>query len=39
LAVPDFLEPSLCDQIVAETTHEVTPVTRGERLSIVSWFR
>jgi SM-20-related protein len=23
----------------SETTHEVTPVTHGERLSIVSWFR
>jgi SM-20-related protein len=23
----------------AETTHEVTPVTHGERYSIVSWFR
>lgn len=23
----------------AETTHEVTPVTHGERLSIVSWYR
>ncbi|MBZ9909852.1 2OG-Fe(II) oxygenase [Mesorhizobium sp. B2-3-14] len=23
----------------SETTHEVTPVTRGERFSIVSWYR
>jgi SM-20-related protein len=23
----------------AETTHEVTPVTRGERFTIVSWYR
>jgi len=23
----------------AETTHEVTPVTHGERYTIVSWFR
>jgi predicted 2-oxoglutarate/Fe(II)-dependent dioxygenase YbiX len=23
----------------SETTHEVTPVTRGERYSVVSWFR
>ncbi|MCA1578026.1 MAG: 2OG-Fe(II) oxygenase [Acidobacteria bacterium] len=23
----------------AETTHEVTPVTHGERYSMVSWFR
>jgi SM-20-related protein len=23
----------------AETTHEVTPVTHGERFTIVSWFR
>jgi SM-20-related protein len=23
----------------AETTHEVTPVTRGERFTIVTWFR
>lgn len=24
---------------VAETTHEVTPLTRGERFTIVSWYR
>ena len=23
----------------AETTHEVTPVTHGERFTVVSWFR
>ncbi|MEO8337310.1 MAG: 2OG-Fe(II) oxygenase [bacterium] len=23
----------------SETTHEVTPVTHGERYTIVSWFR
>lgn len=23
----------------AETTHEVTPVTRGERLAIAGWYR
>jgi len=23
----------------SETTHEVTPVTHGERYSIASWFR
>jgi SM-20-related protein len=23
----------------AETTHEVTPVTHGERFTIASWFR
>jgi SM-20-related protein len=41
--------PSLCVPVVpapgtlvafrAETTHEVTPVTHGERFTIVSWYR
>jgi SM-20-related protein len=32
-------EPGTLVAFRSETTHEVTPVTRGERLSIVSWFR
>lgn len=34
--------PALPGSLIAfrsETTHEVTPVTRGERFSIVSWYR
>ncbi|WP_246696221.1 2OG-Fe(II) oxygenase [Mesorhizobium sp. SARCC-RB16n] len=34
--------PALPGSLVAfrsETTHEVTPVTRGERFTIVSWYR
>jgi SM-20-related protein len=32
-------EPGMLVAFRAETTHEVTPVTHGERYSIVSWFR
>lgn len=32
-------EPGTLVAFRSETTHEVTPVTHGERLSIVSWFR
>lgn len=32
-------EPGTLIAFRSETTHEVTPVTHGERLSIVSWFR
>jgi SM-20-related protein len=32
-------EPGMLVAFRAETTHEVTPVTHGERFSIVSWFR
>ena len=32
-------EPGTLVAFRAETTHEVTPVTHGERYSIVSWFR
>ena len=32
-------EPGTLLAFRAETTHEVTPVTHGERYSIVSWFR
>jgi hypothetical protein len=28
-----------CDLFPAETTHEVLPITHGERLSVVSWYR
>jgi predicted 2-oxoglutarate/Fe(II)-dependent dioxygenase YbiX len=32
-------EPGTLVAFRSETTHEVTPVTHGERYSIVSWFR
>lgn len=32
-------EPGTLIAFRSETTHEVTPVTHGERLSIVSWYR
>jgi predicted 2-oxoglutarate/Fe(II)-dependent dioxygenase YbiX len=32
-------EPGTLVAFPAETTHEVTPLTRGERYSIVSWYR
>ena len=32
-------EPGMLVAFRSETTHEVTPVTHGERYSIVSWFR
>lgn len=32
-------EPGRLVAFRAETTHEVTPVTHGERLSIASWYR
>jgi len=32
-------EPGTLLAFRAETTHEVTPVTRGERITIVSWYR
>jgi predicted 2-oxoglutarate/Fe(II)-dependent dioxygenase YbiX len=32
-------EPGTLIAFRSETTHEVTPVTQGERLSIVSWYR
>jgi SM-20-related protein len=32
-------EPGMLVAFRAETTHEITPVTHGERYSIVSWFR
>ena len=40
--VPQFHmigEPGTLVAFRSETTHEVTPVTHGERYSIVSWFR
>jgi SM-20-related protein len=43
---PDFdlresapAEPGTLVAFPAETTHEVTPLTRGERYTIVSWYR
>jgi SM-20-related protein len=43
---PDFdrresapAEPGTLIAFPAETTHEVTPLTRGERYTIVSWYR
>lgn len=32
-------EPGMLIAFRAETTHEITPVTHGERFSIVSWYR
>lgn len=32
-------EPGMLIAFRAETTHEITPVTHGERYSIVSWYR
>ena len=32
-------EPGILIAFRSETTHEVTPVTHGERYSIVSWYR
>jgi SM-20-related protein len=32
-------KPGILVAFRSETTHEVTPVTHGERLSIVSWYR
>ena len=32
-------EPGMLVAFRSETTHEVTPVTHGERYSIVSWYR
>ena len=32
-------EPGVLVAFRAETTHEITPVTHGERYSIVSWYR
>jgi SM-20-related protein len=33
------VDPGTLIAFRSETTHEVTPVTHGERLSIVSWYR
>ena len=39
LRVPVVPAPRTLVAFRAETTHEVTPVTRGERSAIVSWYR
>ncbi|MEA2473901.1 MAG: SM-20-related protein [Thermoleophilaceae bacterium] len=39
LQVPLAPAPGTLVAFPSETTHEVTPITRGERLSIVSWYR
>jgi SM-20-related protein len=39
LRVPLAPPPGTLVAFRAETTHEVTPVTHGERFTIVSWFR
>ncbi|HEX2093337.1 MAG TPA: 2OG-Fe(II) oxygenase [Longimicrobiaceae bacterium] len=39
LRVPVAPPPGTLVAFRAETTHEVTPVTHGERYTIVSWFR
>jgi SM-20-related protein len=38
LRVPVAASPGTLVAFRAETTHEVTPVTHGERFTIVSWF-
>jgi SM-20-related protein len=38
LRMPIAASPGLLVAFRAETTHEVTPVTHGERYSIVTWF-
>jgi predicted 2-oxoglutarate/Fe(II)-dependent dioxygenase YbiX len=37
--VPLAPAPGTLVAFPSETTHEVTPITHGERLSIVSWYR
>jgi SM-20-related protein len=37
--VPLAPAPGTLVAFAAETTHEVTPIAHGERLSIVSWYR
>jgi predicted 2-oxoglutarate/Fe(II)-dependent dioxygenase YbiX len=39
LRVPIAPAPGTLVAFRAETTHEVTPVTHGERFTIVSWYR
>jgi SM-20-related protein len=39
LRLPVAPAPGTLVAFRAETTHEVTPVTRGERFTIVSWYR
>jgi SM-20-related protein len=39
LGCPLAGEPGLLVAFRSETTHEVTPVTHGERLSIVCWYK
>jgi SM-20-related protein len=39
LRVPVRAQPGTLVAFRAETTHEVTPVTHGERFTIVSWYR
>jgi SM-20-related protein len=39
LRIPVVSSPGKLVAFRAETTHEVTPVTHGERFTIVSWFR
>ncbi len=39
LGLPVAAEPGLLVAFRAETTHEVRPVTHGERFSIVCWYR
>lgn len=39
LRLPVDASPGTLVAFRAETTHEVTPVTHGERFTVVSWFR
>lgn len=38
LRLPAFAEPGTLAAFRAETTHEVTPLTHGERYTIASWY-
>jgi SM-20-related protein len=38
LRVPVLAAPGTLVAFRAETTHEVTPITHGERFTIVSWY-
>jgi len=39
LRIPARAEPGTLVAFRSETTHEVTPVTHGERYTVVTWFR
>ena len=39
LEIRDFLDAPSLARLRSETTHEVTPVTQGERFTVAAWFR